>query len=143
MANSTEKVSHPAYSVEHPGHGESPSMAEYQRRQGNSHVLAADSARWGHTHHPHGKAMLQVFLPRPETQPRPMHMAAAISFSLPLFLSLVATTVMVEGLRPGFYSAVAAWVPNFAPIWGGRSVRGARATRATHGIRAAGPVSGG
>ena len=71
-----------------PGHGEVPSMVEYQRRRGNSHVLAADSARWGHTHHPHGKAMLQVFLPWPETQPRPMHMAAAISFSLPLLLSV-------------------------------------------------------
>ena len=58
-------------------------------------------------------------------------------------LSLVATTVRVEGLRPGFYSAVAAWVSNFAPIWGERSVRGARATRATRGIRAAGQVFGG
>jgi hypothetical protein len=41
-----------------PGHGEVPSMAEYQRRRGNSHDIAADSARWGHTHHPRVTAMI-------------------------------------------------------------------------------------
>jgi hypothetical protein len=35
-------------------------------------------------------------------------------------LSLVATTVRVEGLRPGFYSATFVWVPNSALIWGGK-----------------------
>jgi hypothetical protein len=78
-----------------------------------------------------------------DAAPTDAHGGGNLLLSPSLSLSLVATTVRVEGLRPGFYSAVAAWVPNFAPIWGGRSVRGMRATRATRGIRAAGPVSGG
>jgi hypothetical protein len=90
-----------------PGHGEVPSMVEYQRRRGNSHAIAADSARWGHTHHPRVTAMLQVFLPRPETQPRPMHKAAAIFFSLPSAYGSLGDWVLVEMVKgaraTGFY----------------------------------------
>jgi hypothetical protein len=90
-----------------PSHGEVPSMAEYQRRRGNSHAIAADSARWGHTHLPRVKAMLKVFLPRPQTQPRPMHMAATIFFSLPYAYGSLGDWVLVEmdkgGRAAGLY----------------------------------------
>jgi hypothetical protein len=87
-----------------------------QRTVGRQSLLRLDPRTWPKvTEHPRPHPEVVFRASQWETPRR--H-----PLSLPLFsISLsVATTVRVEGLRPGFYSAASVWVPNSAPIWGGK-----------------------
>jgi hypothetical protein len=100
-----------------------------QRTVGRQSLLRLDPRTWPKvTEHPRPHPEVVFRASQWETPRR--H-----PLSLPLFsISLsVATTVRVEGLRPGFYSAASVCVPNSAPIWGEKSVRAARATRGGYG----------
>ena len=87
-----------------------------QRTLGRQSLLRLDPRTWPKvTEHP--RPHPEVVFPASQWETPRRH-----PLSLPLFsISLsVATTVRVEGLRPGFYSAASVWVPNSAPIGGGK-----------------------